>query len=326
MMTYSIAIRTLATNADVLRVELESITRQTVKPDKVKVYIAEGYDRPEFTVGDEEYVWVKKGMVAQRALRYDDIDSDVILLLDDDVELAADSAERMLNAMREHGVDCVAADTFKNQELAARQKIMAFLSNGVVPRCDDGWAFKLMRNGSFSYNNSPKESFCLTETFAGPCWMIKKSVLKAVRLEDELWLERMEFAYGDDAVESYKIFANGFKSGVLYDSGVKNLDAKTSSGGYHSNVRKYYTRSYGQFVAWWRMVYESRDARCLSVLQFSLKAMWQIAMHAAIAVMSRDKAVLSNCIEGLCDAMAYVHSEEYKRVPSYVKKAHDFKV
>ena len=54
MMTYSIAIRTLATNADVLRVELESITRQTVKPDKVKVYIAEGYDRPEFTVGDEE--------------------------------------------------------------------------------------------------------------------------------------------------------------------------------------------------------------------------------------------------------------------------------
>ena len=85
MMTYSIAIRTLATNADVLRVELESITRQTVKPDKVKVYIAEGYDRPEFTVGDEEYVWVKKGMVAQRALRYDDIDSDVILLLDDGV-------------------------------------------------------------------------------------------------------------------------------------------------------------------------------------------------------------------------------------------------
>ena len=66
-------------------------------------------------------------------------------------------------------------------------------------------------------------------------------------------------------------------------------------------------------------MYESRDARCLSVLQFSLKAMWQIAMHASIAVMSRDKAVLANCIKGLNDAMEYVHSEEYKRVPSYVK-------
>ena len=73
-MTYSIAIRTLGTNPDVLCRELNSILRQTVQPEKVVVYIAKGYERPAFTVGNEEYVWVKKGMVAQRALRYDEID------------------------------------------------------------------------------------------------------------------------------------------------------------------------------------------------------------------------------------------------------------
>ena len=89
--SYSIAIRTLGAAGDKFRMELESIITQTVQPERVMVYIAEGYPRPEFTVGREEYVWVKKGMVAQRALPYDDISSEYIMMLDDDVMLAAES-------------------------------------------------------------------------------------------------------------------------------------------------------------------------------------------------------------------------------------------
>ena len=100
-MTYSVAIRTLGTNADVLLSELESLAHQTVLPEKVIIYIARGYKQQESQIGMEEYVWVKKGMVAQRALEYREINSDVILMLDDDVELAPDSAEKMLNAMEE---------------------------------------------------------------------------------------------------------------------------------------------------------------------------------------------------------------------------------
>ena len=146
MLTYSIAIRTLATNPDVLKRELESIVLQTAQPEKVVIYIAEGYVRPSYTIGKEEYVWVRKGMVAQRALEYREIASDVILMLDDDVELAEDSAERMLAAIEE-GMDCVAADTFKNQNMSWKQKVVAFLSNFVYARKDDGWAFKQCRNG-----------------------------------------------------------------------------------------------------------------------------------------------------------------------------------
>jgi len=315
---YSIAIRTLATNVEVLKLELESIARQTELPDKVVIYIAEGYEKPCFRVWEEEYVWVKKGMVAQRALEYGEIDSEVVLMLDDDVELAPDSAERMLKAMGEQGADCVAADTFKNQEMTLGQKLVAFISNGVYARGDDGWAFKQNRNGGFSFNGHPQKPFCWTETFAGPCWMVKKKVLKAVHFEDELWLDRMDFSYGDDAVESYKLFMNGFKCGVLYDSGVKNLDAKTSSGVYHKTEKKFYTRSYGMFATWWRMIYTSQDKRWLSALLFGVKAWWQLNLHILLGIVKLNVRIPLNYMKGLKDAWAFVHSDEFKAIHPYI--------
>ena len=318
MHSYSIAIRTLATNPDVLKRELESIVSQTVQPERAIIYIAEKYERPFFQIGKEEYVWVRKGMVAQRALEYREIDSDVILMLDDDVELAPDSAERLLKAMEEHGVDCVAADTFKNQEMTFRQKLIAFISNGVYVRGDDGWAFKQKRDGGFSYNGHPRNSFCMTETFAGPCWMVKKNVLKSVHLEDELWLDRMGFSYGDDAVESYKLFMNGFKSGVLYDSGVKNLDAKSSSSIYHKTDKKFYIRSYGMFATWWRMIYTSRDKQWLSALLFGLKAWWQLNLHILLGIVKLNMRIPYNYVKGLRDGWNFVHSDEYKAIPPYI--------
>ena len=87
-MSYSIAIRTLGTAGDKFNRELQSIACQTLKPEKVVIYIAQGYARPTGTIGIEQYVEVPKGMVAQRALPYAEIDSDYILLLDDDMELS----------------------------------------------------------------------------------------------------------------------------------------------------------------------------------------------------------------------------------------------
>ena len=317
MLTYSIAIRTLATNPDVLQKELESINQQTVQPEAVMVYIAEGYERPVYTVGREVYVWVKKGMMAQRLLKYDELTSDAILMLDDDVKLAEDSAERMLAAIEE-GMDCVAADTFKNQDMSWKQKVAAFLSNFVYARKDDGWAFKQCRNGSFTFNGNPQKSLCLTETFAGPCWMVKKSVLHSVQLENELWLDKIGFPYGEDALESYKFYLNGYRSGVLYDSGVTNLDAKTSSGGYHRSDKKFYTRSFGMFTTWWRMIYSSRDKKWLSALLYSCKVLWQVLIHLLLGLKMMNVKVPYNYLKGQVDAWRYVHTETFKAIPSYV--------
>ena len=126
---YSIAIRTLGKSGDMFVRELESIKRQTTQPERVIIYIAEGYDRPDYTIGKEEYVWVKKGMVAQRALPYDEIESPLLMLLDDDVELAPDSAERLIKAMKEFELDCIAAETMRDNKRPLAIRIYAAFTN-----------------------------------------------------------------------------------------------------------------------------------------------------------------------------------------------------
>ena len=93
--TYSVAIRTLGKAGEKYLTTLKTCATQTHKPEKIVVYLAEGFDKPKETIGIEQIVYVKKGMIAQRALSYDEISSEYILCLDDDVELSPDSVERL---------------------------------------------------------------------------------------------------------------------------------------------------------------------------------------------------------------------------------------
>ena len=66
-MKYTAVIRTLGTAGDKYQQLLDSLDRQTIKPSEIIVYIAEGYALPKEKIGKERYVYVKKGMVTQRA-------------------------------------------------------------------------------------------------------------------------------------------------------------------------------------------------------------------------------------------------------------------
>lgn len=320
-MNYSVAIRTLGTSS-VLRQELESIHSQTVMPEKLMIYIAEGYARPEYNVGIEEYKWVPKGMVSQRALQYEDITSDYILLLDDDVELAPNAAEVLLQVVKDNAADCVAPDTFRNQEMSLKSKIFAAITNLVFPHQDGKWAFKIHRNGSFSYNNCPSKDFYLSQSCAGPAWLCKKDVLLSIHLEDELWLDKLGFSFGDDALESYKLFKNGYKLGVYYGDEVRNLDAKSSSGSFQKNVKKFYIRSYATFVLWWRMIYDIKNqsaySRLLSILLFGLKVFWLFLINICASFVLRQYKIPILYVNGIIDGWKYVHSNLYKKIPPYI--------
>lgn len=322
-MSYSVAIRTLGTSP-ILRQELESLHRQTVLPDRIMIFIAEGYERPSFTVGREEYRWVPKGMVRQRALKYEEIDSDYILLLDDDVLLEPNSSELLLKAAKDYSADCVGADTFKNQEMPLKKKIFAVMTNLVFPRFWDQWAFKIHRNGSFSYNNNPKQGFYLSQSCAGPAWLCKKEVFLSMHFEDELWLDKMNFSFGDDALESYKIFINGYKLGVYFESGIKNLDAKSASGVFQKDEKKFYVRSFASFVLWWRMIFDIKDQSFLSSLltslSFGFKTVWLLLINIGAALLLRKLKIPYYYVKGIMDGWNYVHSEDYQIIPSYIIK------
>lgn len=314
------AIRTLGTAGEKFRQELLSLHRQTVRPERILVYIAEGYARPTFSIGREEYVWVKKGMMAQRALPYSDITSDCILLLDDDVLLSPDSAARLLLALQHHHADCIGADTFQNHRMNLKGKVYAALTNWVLPHCSATWAFKMHRHGSFSYNHRPTRAFYLSQTSAGPAMLWRKSVFLRLRFQDELWIDRLGFAYGDDVLLSLKVYRNGYRLGVLYDSGITNLNAQTSSCQYRQDDNRMYIRTFASFAIWWRTCLQCCPSQPLSqaltATCYLLKSLW-LLMVSALATPKIPHAV-PQYLRGLTAAWHYVHSEEFRSLPPFV--------
>lgn len=319
--SYSIAIRTLGTAGEKFRRELESIRIQTVQPEKVVVYIAEGHSRPEFTVGSEEYVWVPKGMMAQRVLPYDEITSECILMLDDDVELAPDSAEKMLLALEENAADCVGADVFQNHKLPLWTKVYAAITNLVFPHRSRKWAFKIHRNGAFSYNIHPDKPFYWSQSCGGPAALWRKECFLGLHLEDELWLESLGFPYGEDALTYYKLHLGGGRLGILYDSGVVNLDAQSSSGAFRKSAEHIYIRTKASLMIWWRSCYktgkDSVRSRFLAASAFAFKTIWLIPVMGAAAIIYRNPHYIGSYFRGIKDGLQEIHSPSFQNLPPY---------
>lgn len=99
-MKYTAVIRTLGTAGDKYQILLDSLNKQTIQPSKILVYIAEGYAIPKETIGKEQYIYVKKGMVAQRALPYYEVNTEFILFLDDDLFLPDNFVEKMFFSLK----------------------------------------------------------------------------------------------------------------------------------------------------------------------------------------------------------------------------------
>lgn len=322
--TYSIAIRTLGTSGEKFVKELDSIANQTIKPDKVIVYIAKGYKKPTYSIGIEEYVEVPKGMVAQRVLDYKEINSDYILMLDDDVELSPNSVELLLKAATEHNADCVAADTFQNHKMSILSKIYNMIVNLSFPFYSRKYAFKFSKTASSLYNNNPQNRFYLSQSAAGPAALWKKNSFLAMNYSDELWLEQFGFPYGEDAVIFNKLHKNSKKLGVLYNAGIKHLDGKTSSSSYHKNVRKFYTRSYASFVIWYRTCFNLNTNSIIKksaiLFRFSLKCIWLLPINLTASIRFRSINVIAYYIKGIFDGIKYVKSTDFKKIPNFIIK------
>ena len=321
MLSYSIAIRTLGKSGEVFRKELEQIALQTVQPDKVLIYIAKGYARPDFQVGKEEYIWVEKGMMSQRLRTYDEIDSDCILLLDDDVILQPDSVERLLKTMEKKDADCIGVDTFCTHNLPFSQKVYAAITNLVFPHIDNKWAFKIKKNGSFSYSRKPKKDFCWSQSCAGNAILWKKSTYKQLHFKDELWLDDFPFAYNDDMLESYKVYKNGFKLGIVYNSGIVHLDMKSASRNFRENPDWIRTRTGVNFMIWMRTCCKpgntTKAEQVFAIFSFFVKAIWLFMVMAVISVLKLSLGYILSYLKGLRDGWEYAHSNRYKELNPY---------
>lgn len=323
-MEYCVAIRTLGTALEKYQTLLDSLNRQTIKPKKIFVYIPYGYEQPKETIDWEEYLRCPKGMITQRSLPFDEIDTEFILFCDDDLWLADDFVEVLYNGLLENNGDCIAPDVFQIQEMSAIGKIKKAISGYAFPRKDDGWAFKIMRNASYTYNEHPTQDVLPTESAAGACMLIKKTAYKAIHFEDERWMEDFGYPLGEDLLFFNKLHIMGYKTLVHYHAGIKHLDAGGSSRPFVlDRIRKQVALA---FVVQYRIKYSLKDngfcERLLCIFSTSLRNVEHL-LFTFIKQLVNGKCVFFVYIKGIWDGFKYIRSEQYRKIPAfdaYVKK------
>lgn len=105
---YSIAIRTLGTAGEKYIKLLESVKNSEKQPKAVYVVLPEGYEEPKEKLGNEVFLFSKKGMVYQRVKALEYIDTEFTLFIDDDISFEKDFIEKLLEPLEKGLYDCSA--------------------------------------------------------------------------------------------------------------------------------------------------------------------------------------------------------------------------
>ena len=312
---YTVVIRTLGTAGEKYRKLLDSLQIQTIHPKAIIVYIAEGYPLPQETIGTVRYVYVKKGMVAQRALTYNEVETEWMLFLDDDLLLAPDTVERMFTLLKENQADVVSPDIFPNAKRPFAAELMMTLSGRMRARqCDSNWGYKVMRTAGYSYNKKVRQGVRWSETNAGACFLCRKSDFLSIRFEEELWLDAVPYALGEDQVMYYKMHLHGLKILTWYDHQIKHLD-----GGGNFSPEKERMLIYCDFrfktIFWHRFVYKiSQNFICL--LWCVLCFLYFLLFSFFVSALKGDFSILSIKVKAFREAVGYLFSKEYNSLDS----------
>lgn len=314
-MEYSVAIRSLGKAGEKYQTLLKSLVNQTIKPKRIIVYIAEGYPLPKETVGCEEYIYVKKGMVAQRALKYDEIDTQYILFLDDDLFLPEDTVEKMFLFLRKEGADVIAPDIMPNHNRDNIGRLMMLISGRMRARKNDSyWGYKVMLNAGYSYNNSPVKNTYVSQTNAGACFLCKKESFLKIRFAEELWLDFLGYPQGEDQVMYYKMYLQGLKQITWYTHNIIHLDAGMNQTSRDKALNLIFADLRLKIIFWKRFIYEPRKKivyRCCAILAGA----YTLSFTFLISLIKMDMQVFKVKWSALVNAIRFIKSDEYRNIP-----------
>ena len=313
-MNYTAVIRTLGTAGEKYQHLLASLDNQTIPPNKIIVYIAEGYPLPAETIGKEQYVYVKKGMLAQRALDYNEVDTEFILFLDDDLRLSTDEVAKMYEYLNKYNADVIAPDIFNNASRSFASELMMTLSGRMMPRRYDGcWGYKVMRNSGYSYNKHPRKNVYQSQTNAGACFLCRKEDFLKAQICQELWVDQVKYPLGEDQVMYYKMHLRGMKVMTYYDHGIEHLD-----GGNNMSADKERTLIYSDFrfktIFWHRFILKP-ERRILAKLGSCIALAYTFAFAFVVSIIKFRFDIVKIKYRAIMDGVRFIRSEEYKGLP-----------
>lgn len=314
-MKYTAVIRTLGTAGEKYQQLLNSLENQTIQPQEIIVYIADGYSLPEETIGRERYVYVKKGMVAQRALEYKEVDTEYILFCDDDIYLPPNSVEELYLSLKDNNAQVISPDVFDNAQRGLRSEFAMTISGRMrARRYDKIWGYKVMRTGGFSYNKYPHEKVYQSQTNAGPCFFCSKKDFLKIKFEEEFWMDKMIYTMGEDQVMFYKMHCMGMKVLTHYKSGIIHLDAGTARISQEKENKTIYSDFYIKIVFWHRFIF-LLEKNIIMKLWSILCISYAFLFSLIISLFKCRFDILKLKYNAICAGINFIKSEEYNSLP-----------
>lgn len=313
-MQYTVVIRTLGMAGEKYQRMLDSLNQQTLPPEAILVYIAEGYPIPKETIGKEQYIYVKKGMVAQRALSYHEVQTEYILFLDDDVYLAPNSVETLYQQLQENQGNVISPDVFPNAERPLKTELLMTISGRMrVRRLDKIWGYKIMRTGGYSYNIHPQDVMS-SQTNAGPCFFCKKEEFLRIHFEEELWMDQQKYALGDDQVMFYKMYLKGLRVLTSYNSGIIHLDAGSTMQSEDKVRNLIYSDFRFKTIFWHRFIFAMEKSLLLKLWSI-VCIIYTFGFALGISILKGEWKIFQLKRDAIKDGIAFIHSESYKKLP-----------
>lgn len=316
---YCVAIRTLGTAGEKYQTLLDSLVAQTHPPKKILVYIPHGYPAPKETVGIEQLVRCEKGMVAQRSLPFDEVDTEYILFCDDDVLLEDNSVEKLFDSLTNYGGDCVAANVFHYGKESFVNIAKSFVHSHTLPHNNSKWFSIIRKDGAYSFLRKPTAEVMETQSAPFPCLLCKKDVYRSIHFDDERWLDNFKYASRDDQLFFYKMYIMGYKILIHLNSGIVHLDAKSTKRPDHA--LKYFMQKKIGFIIWYRTIYRiahnSNVEKIKAVISFSKRLLLDFIFLPLEVFYYRQPRYFFDFFRSIWSGYVYVHSEEYKKIPPY---------
>jgi len=304
---YTIAIRTLGTAGDKFLTQLGSIHKLTPAPKSINVYIPYGYAKPKIPYDDVKFIRCDKGMVAQRAISCDEIKTDWILFLDDDIVLPEDGVARLFRVAKELSADCVSVDhKVVGGMVNSLKRCMAM---GWWPHRDADIAFKVGMNGEYTYSRCQANAMN-TECVCFQNFLVSREAHIAIRYDEERWIDKFGYAIHDELVYATKLIGRGYSIASYFADDFRHLNAKCghSAISARSEAKKLACR----FATWHRNVFNTKRGGVLSVVLFISLIVRQYLLRGARCSIQGHPQFFAIAIAELWRAWRLVHSEPYR--------------
>ena len=197
-----------------------------------------------------------------------------------------------------------------------RQKVLKGIFYGELPSFSKRFAFRIRKSSNYSYCNNPRDVM-ESQSCAGPCMLVRKSVNNSLDYQDELWLDQFPYTSGQDQIFAYKLYRYGYKLCIHYSAGVIHLDCKT--GHVKDEVLADFNKRKIKYLEWYRSIYEPADKlqKIPVTISYYLYWTWLFCLSLINVLPGRRRYKIANSIRALSEARKHVKSPEFAAIPKW---------